>query len=128
MKPKRIILIRHGQSEGNVDKAIYGKKPDYALELTELGREQAIMAGKELKAIIGSEPAFFYISPLWRTRMTFEGIVASLNQDQFCHIEEPRLREQDWGHLKSPEECDRIDKDGKIKRGKVKQKVKPLLH
>ena len=58
MKPKQIILIRHGQSESNVDKTIYGQKPDYALELTEEGKKQAIMAGKELKPIIGSELPF----------------------------------------------------------------------
>ncbi len=29
MKPKRIILIRHGESEGNTDRNIYSQKPDY---------------------------------------------------------------------------------------------------
>lgn len=45
MRPKRIILIRHGESEGNVDKNIYEQKPDYALELTHRGIHQAKEVG-----------------------------------------------------------------------------------
>lgn len=55
MKPSKIFLIRHGQSVGNVDKEIYKKVPDYALELTDLGKQQAIDAGRELKEIIGNQ-------------------------------------------------------------------------
>ena len=45
MKPKRIILIRHGESEGNVNKRIYNQKPDYALLLTDKGKQLAAAAG-----------------------------------------------------------------------------------
>lgn len=37
MKPKRIILIRHGESEANVDRYLFGSIPDYRIELTEKG-------------------------------------------------------------------------------------------
>ncbi len=30
MKPKRILLARHGESVGNVDKSAYARIPDYA--------------------------------------------------------------------------------------------------
>ena len=36
-RPKRIILVRHGQSEGNADKNAYGKTPDSQIALTERG-------------------------------------------------------------------------------------------
>lgn len=42
MKPKRIILIRHGQSEANVDNYLFSSKPDYTIELTDKGRVQAV--------------------------------------------------------------------------------------
>lgn len=29
MKPKRNILIRHGKSQANVDKYLFGRVPDY---------------------------------------------------------------------------------------------------
>ena len=34
--PKRIILLRHGESEGNVNKEVYERVPDNALELTQV--------------------------------------------------------------------------------------------
>ena len=34
MKPQNIFIIRHGQSQGNVDKNIYKTQPDYTLKLT----------------------------------------------------------------------------------------------
>jgi broad specificity phosphatase PhoE len=64
MKPNRIILIRHGESEGNVNKGIYAEKPDYALDLTEEGIKQAHYAGAQLKQLLKEETAFFYVSPL----------------------------------------------------------------
>jgi hypothetical protein len=39
--PKRLILVRHGESEGNVDHTIYASVADNALHLTERGWLQA---------------------------------------------------------------------------------------
>ncbi len=111
MKPQRIILIRHGESEGNINNHVYSEKPDYKLELTEKGREQARLAGTLLKEILGDQTAFFYVSPLWRTRTTFEEIVRAFPLHLFKHQEEPRIREQEWGHLKSADESQKIDKE-----------------
>jgi hypothetical protein len=36
MKPKRILLARHGESVGNVDKTVYATVPDYELWVLEL--------------------------------------------------------------------------------------------
>ena len=108
MKPKRIILIRHGESEANVDKYLFGRIPDYTIELTEKGRKQAHEAGERLKRLVGEEKVCFYISPFWRARSTFEGIAASFPRSQFCYNEEPRLREQEWGYLRNQEEFDKI--------------------
>jgi broad specificity phosphatase PhoE len=66
MKPKRIILIRHGESESNIDKTFYSQKPDYTSQLTLKGIEQAEDAGRRLKLLIGEESVFFYVSPFWR--------------------------------------------------------------
>ena len=48
MKPKRIILIRHGESEANVNCRLFASMPDYIIELTERGRRQAREAGVEV--------------------------------------------------------------------------------
>lgn len=49
MKPRRILLARHGESLGNVDKSEYAKTPDDALPLTSLGAEQARKLGRDIK-------------------------------------------------------------------------------
>ena len=100
MRPKRIILIRHGESEGNFDKNTYAEKQDYKLLLTAEGIRQASAAGNELKELLGDERIMFYISPLWRTRMTFENIAKAFNTEKILWREDPRLREQEWGHFR----------------------------
>ena len=104
MKPKRIILVRHGQSEGNEDSLNYETIPDYALNLTANGMQQSITAGEEISSIIGDEKVYAYVSPYYRTRQTYDGISSVLkNQIKTCH-EDPRIREQDWGHLRHPDD------------------------
>ena len=110
MKPKRIILIRHGESEGNINKRIYNQKPDYSLLLTDKGKQQARAAGNLIKETLGNEKIKFYVSPLFRTRQTFKHICESFPDTQYQWQEEPRLREQEWGHLRSLEECIEIEK------------------
>src|ERR1700719_4331250 len=101
MKPQNIYLIRHGESEGNIDKNSYASIPDYMLTLTDTGKQQAINTGKELRKMIkpGTKIAF-YISPFWRTRMTFENIALSFDKKDITWKEDPRIREQEWGHLR----------------------------
>lgn len=96
MKPEKILLIRHGQSIGNVDKQVYAKTPDYALELTAKGKMQAAERGVDIKRLIGVKPIFFYVSPFRRTRETFEGIASAFDPNQITYREDPRLREQEW--------------------------------
>lgn len=124
--PRRITLIRHGQSEGNVDGGIYQTKPDNALSLTELGWVQARMAGQALRGQImkqdGDNSIHFVVSPYVRTMETFHGIASAWCDPEktFSHIkdkdirleawynrlaekgltwhEDPRIREQDFGN------------------------------
>ncbi|RAS64043.1 broad specificity phosphatase PhoE [Lentzea atacamensis] len=94
----RIILLRHGQSLGNVDELAYCRIPDHALPLTELGEHQAREAGPTIKELIGEEPVAAYVSPYKRTRRTFE--LLGINAERV--VTEPRVREQDWGNLQDP--------------------------
>jgi broad specificity phosphatase PhoE len=108
MKPNRIILIRHGESEGNVDKGHYLTIPDYALDLTVKGVEQARQAGKELKDVIGDEGLYVYLSPYFRTRQTYQYLKESVHANIAKSVEDPRIREQDWGHLRHPDDNEEI--------------------
>ncbi|GLZ34446.1 phosphoglycerate mutase [Lentzea sp. NBRC 105346] len=94
----RIILLRHGQSLGNVDELAYCRVPDHALPLTPLGERQARAVGPQVRALIGSSPVAVYVSPYKRTRRTLELLEVSAERI----VAEPRLREQDWGNLQDP--------------------------
>lgn len=114
MKPERIFIVRHGQSQGNVDREIYKDIPDYALKLTNLGRRQAVKVGQKISNIIQGESIQYYVSPFWRTRQTYLEIVKKNLNSIFSYYEDPRLREQEWsqrlgsrGGYKDNEEMER---------------------
>ena len=111
MKPRRIILVRHGESEGNLDNSKYETTPDYALKLTQKGISQALQAGKDIKSMIGDESTYVYLSPFFRTRETYKHIHASISDNVTKAIEDPRIREQDWGHLRHPDDNKGIIKE-----------------
>ena len=111
MKPKRIILVRHGESAGNSDPIHYETTPDYALDLTELGRTQAEQAGGQISKLVGRETVSAYVSPWYRTRQTFDGIANVLGGKVVRSIEDPRIREQEWGHLRSVESMQGLVKE-----------------
>ncbi len=75
MKPKRIILVRHGECDANIDENKFATIPDYTIELTPKGYEQALEAGKKLHRIVKEETLNIYATPLWRTRSTCEATV-----------------------------------------------------
>ena len=101
-RPRRIILVRHGESTGNVDDTVYEREPDHALALTDLGWQQAEETGKRIREALGSERVSVYVSPYRRTHETFQAF--HLNPEQVRVREEPRLREQDWGNWQDPDD------------------------
>lgn len=113
MKPHRIILIRHGECYANTDESQFATEPDYTIELTPKGIEQAREAGIALKKLVGNETLYFYVSPFWRTRSTFENIAQSFSRKQFGYNEEPRLREQEWGYLRTYTELKQLKEERK---------------
>ena len=102
--PKRLILVRHGESQGNIDHTIYEHTPDNALHLTERGWEQALSAGNALRKIISDETVCFFVSPYVRTRETLHAIARAFGGlSRLRWIEDPRIREQDFGNFQDPE-------------------------
>lgn len=79
--PKRIILIRHGESEANADFSLLRHKPDNLIELTETGTNEAIAAGKRLRSIVGDETVSLVVSPFERTSQTARNVRLALDED-----------------------------------------------
>lgn len=111
MKPKRIIIIRHAESMSNADLNTHLTIPDYQIPLTDRGHKTALVAGKKLAAEFASyEKVAFYVSPFRRTRETLHGLLQAFYPENVERIrEDPRLREQEWGHLRAAEVTNAID-------------------
>jgi broad specificity phosphatase PhoE len=126
--PEKVILIRHGQSMGNINELLYSTTPDNAMPLTDLGWEQAREAGQILKdkILTSGQTVHFIVSPYVRTVETFHGMVSAwCDPKVFSHIadkekrikawyrrlmemgltwnEDSRIREQDFGNYQDPE-------------------------
>ncbi|KAG9457480.1 hypothetical protein H6P81_001988 [Aristolochia fimbriata] len=108
--PKRIILVRHGESQGNIDHSAFTTTPDYRIPLTELGREQARSAGVKIRALLsdgGRSPdwkVYCYVSPYERTRSTLCEMGKAFSKKRILGVrEECRIREQDFGNFQVEE-------------------------
>lgn len=93
----RLILLRHGESIGNIDESAFCRIPDHSMVLTEVGEQQARVAGQRLRDALGTGLIDVFISPYRRTWQTFR--LLGLDDRVRRVREEPRLREQDWGNL-----------------------------
>ena len=107
--PRRLILVRHGESCANVDRTMYAKIPDWKIELTAKGVEQAKACGEELKRIVGNERVYLYHSPYCRAKQTLAQIRNCLDATQIeGEREDDRLREQEVGNLQCLENMESI--------------------
>eukprot|EP00946_MAST-07B_sp_MAST-7B-sp1_P002064 g2064.t1 len=107
---KRIILVRHGESLGNVDSSAYTRIGDNMIPLTAKGLSQARSCGNEIreqKLIVGAFRVYY--SPYLRTRQTALEVVRGIcggNESVLRRVDmrsDPRLREQDFGNLQTSE-------------------------
>lgn len=102
--PERIVLVRHGESEGNVDHTLYTNRGDSKLELTPKGMEQANEAGARLFTLLGESRLFVVVSPFERAQQTLLGIYQggpTLRENVVMVHHDPRIREQEFGNFQS---------------------------
>lgn len=102
-RPGRIVLVRHGQSQGNVDECVYTRVADPKVMLTEQGIAEAEQCGMEIRRMIKKDGAddwkvYFYVSPYKRSLETLRNLAKAFERSRIAGVrEEPRLREQDFG-------------------------------
>lgn len=125
MKPSRIFICRHGQSLTNDDRSVGERVQDHKVGLTMKGHGQAQDLGRQLRELgVGyNNPVAthsltrarrgtygVWISPFERSRQTSYDVLDVLDPTFCCFKkEDPRIREQEWGHLRSVGENARID-------------------
>lgn len=104
MKSKRIFLIRHAQSAGNINRSLYKSVPDWKIELSDDGHKQASELGDRLSEELKNYGSVaVYTSPYKRTLQTWENILEKFKENRIIVQsvkEDPRLREQEWGNLR----------------------------
>lgn len=100
---RRILLVRHGQSQGNVDEQKYKDPGDPLVELTAAGWQQAHDAGKFLRWYYAQRPSalangpLVWASPYMRTRQTTQAVLKGLGWEDRPVREDLRLMEQSYG-------------------------------
>lgn len=99
--PERIILLRHGESEANVNPSILAKRPDNVIGLTERGREQAAGAGERIRKLVGEDARVsVFLSPFERTQQTLCSLLKTLGEGKVDEVHvDPRVREQEFGNF-----------------------------
>lgn len=96
----RIFLVRHGESEANLDKTVNARLPDHSIELSAQGHAQAHNAGLHLANILqGRKCVRMLVSPYTRARQTSLAIEEALGAAQVCfeRREAVELREIEFG-------------------------------
>lgn len=92
-----IYVIRHGESEHNVDRTVMAHTHDSQHSLTELGQKQAQKTGEFMQTLI-NEKTVLYSSPYLRTMQTAKAIHSKL-PDQVPFYQSPLIREWELGNL-----------------------------
>jgi len=95
--PNYLVLLRHGQSQWNLENRFTGF---YDVELSELGRAEAKQAGEHIKTA-GIKFDTVYTSTLKRAIVTAEIALAEAGQTQLLVelIKSEEMRERDYGDL-----------------------------
>lgn len=97
---EKIFVIRHGESEEDINPEIKGKIKDSEIVLTPKGVKQAQEAAGKIKDELADfEHITFYVSPYKRTQQTAEIIKDTLNDDRIRLVIEPSIRSLNWGDV-----------------------------
>lgn len=102
--PDQIVLLRHGESEGNANNDIYTSKGDALLELTPGGLLQASQAGARLKKLVGcNKRVFAVVSSLERTQQTLLGLYrGGFPEHMVARVQvSSQIREQEFGNFQT---------------------------
>ncbi|XP_066376574.1 phosphoglycerate mutase-like protein AT74H isoform X1 [Miscanthus floridulus] len=121
-RPRRIVLVQHGESEGNVDEAAYTRVPDPRIGLTAQGWSDADDCGRRLRDLFAQDgddwKVYFYVSPYRRSLETLRGMGHAFEPHRIVGVrEEPRLREQDFGNFQDREQM-RLEKEIRLRYGR----------
>jgi broad specificity phosphatase PhoE len=107
--PSLILLVRHGESEGNADHTLYRTKPDNLVCLTAAGIQQAQQAGQRVEEILQCyeksaqkmrlDRIHLVVSPFERTLQTAQAMKPYVQHRIVRTDIQLQIREQEFGNL-----------------------------
>lgn len=104
----KLILLRHGQSEWNLQNRFTGWTD---VDLSEKGREEARAAGEKIRAA-GLQPRYFFTSYLRRAIHTLQIAAAAMERDYVPVVKDWHLNERHYGALQGLNKADTARKYG----------------
>lgn len=105
---KTVILLRHGESEWNLENRFTGWTD---VKLTEKGRQEAAHAGR-LIAQAGLSPEYYFTSYLRRAIHTLQIAAAQMERDWVPVVKDWHLNERHYGALQGLNKADTAEKYG----------------
>ncbi|HEY4486937.1 MAG TPA: histidine phosphatase family protein [Candidatus Paceibacterota bacterium] len=135
MLPMDLVLVRHGQSEGNAAKRLAEKGDESAytpeflnrhtasFRLTKTGRSQAKRAGKWLRDEF-FEDSFGFDRFLMSEYTRAEETAALLNLPDASWLPEFNLTERDWGDL---DNCTQSERENRFKEALKMREIEPFF-
>ena len=105
---KQIIMLRHGQSQWNLENRFTGWTD---VPLSDLGRQEAANAGAKIKAA-GLSPSYFFTSYLRRAIHTLQIAAEKMELDYIPVVKDWHLNERHYGALQGLNKADTAKKYG----------------
>jgi 2,3-bisphosphoglycerate-dependent phosphoglycerate mutase len=108
----RILLVRHGESLGNVDPMVHATTADHAVPLSPRGVDQAREAGRQVasyyeRTLGEARPHVrLWVSPYMRTRQTADALMETAGHWITDRVEHILLCEQQFGLFDGVAEAD----------------------
>lgn len=104
----KLVLVRHGQSQWNLENRFTGWVD---VPITPLGEQEAHRAGKELKAT-GIRFDLAFVSELIRANQTLEVILDELGRKDLPVRKDKALNERHYGDLQGLDKAETVKKFG----------------
>ena len=104
MKKIKLYLIRHGESEGNINSQVYHTTRDCDVKLTPVGHKQSLEAAEQLCTLLQGQTPRIICSSYTRAKQTACNIYNALaqhNADTVVPVDNVLLREREWGALRN---------------------------
>ncbi len=111
MSLKRILVIRHAESDEDINPNLHGEVTDEEISLTDKGTEEAFEIAQAVRRRTANYKSLrIYSSPSRRAREMASIIRRTIDFSGIEHFHEPSIRNLDWGNT-TPENVKGIERE-----------------